>query len=161
MTDLIYTLCFLKRQSTVLMLKRINPPNKGLWNGVGGHIQRNETPFACALREIKEETGYELNHVYFEGILTWDGFEIADGGLYIYTADIPSGNFIECDEGLLEWKDFQWVLSSPEVVSNIHFFGPHLFNNNSPQEFHFSYSNGNIINFLIKPLRVKKQEGSI
>lgn len=39
-----FTLCFLLHGEDVLMLHRRFPPNQGLWNGVGGHIEPGETP---------------------------------------------------------------------------------------------------------------------
>lgn len=59
----------------------------------------------------------------FCGLLTWEGFEISPGGLYIFTVQAPDGNPINCDEGILAWKTREWFFSSPEVVSNIHYFG--------------------------------------
>ncbi len=52
-----YTLCFLTRGDSVLMLHRQKPPNLGFWNGVGGRLEQGETPRACMLREVREETG--------------------------------------------------------------------------------------------------------
>ncbi|MEB2281356.1 NUDIX domain-containing protein [Lysinibacillus xylanilyticus] len=43
----------------------------GAWNGVGGKIERNETPLAGALREIKEETGIALQDITYKGKITW------------------------------------------------------------------------------------------
>ena len=79
---LTFTLCFLTRDDQVLLLKRRRPPNQGLWNGVGGHVEPGETPLAACLREVREETGYRLKTARFAGILTWRGFEIPAGGLY-------------------------------------------------------------------------------
>lgn len=73
-----YTFCFLTRGEQVLMLGRKYPPDQGLWNGVGGHIEASESPLAACLRE---ETGYELPRARFAGLPTWTGFEAPDGAV--------------------------------------------------------------------------------
>jgi 8-oxo-dGTP diphosphatase len=154
-SSLRYTLCFLTRGDTVLMLHRRNPPNQGLWNGVGGRVEAGETPRACVLREVREETGYILAGARFCGVLTWEGFEIPPGGLYLFTAEGPPGPPHTCIEGDLAWKPRAWVLTSPDVVSNIHVIGPHILPgggalegrermNETPQRYHFSYQDGQI-----------------
>lgn len=152
MLDIRYTLCFLTRGDTILMLHRLNPPNRGLWNGVGGHIEAGEMPLKSVLREIREETGFVLQDANFRGILSWDGYETASGGLYIFTAEAPEGEPLECSEGTLAWQPKGWVFSAPEVVSNIHVFGPQVLGDAPPQHYHFSYNDGNIQEFSIEPL---------
>ncbi len=41
----------------VLLVRRANPPDQGLWGFPGGRIERGETMFAAAERELAEETG--------------------------------------------------------------------------------------------------------
>ena len=40
----------------VLMVRRGNPPARGLWSVPGGSIELGETMFQCAMREVWEET---------------------------------------------------------------------------------------------------------
>jgi len=159
--NIAYTLCFLTRDNRILMLKRNNPPNKGLWNGVGGHLNIEEDPLNCVLREVKEETGFVIEQPRFCGLLTWEGFEIPSGGLYIFTANAPDGEPIACAEGVLEWKINTWVFSSPQVVSNIHVFGPKILQTDPPppQRFHFQYRGGEIQWFKIFPLAQDERLG--
>lgn len=146
-----YTLGFLTREDKVLMIHRRNPPNQGLWNGVGGRLEPGESPRAGMLREVREETGFHLEDVSFAGILTWDGFETPPGGLYLFTAEAPSGEPFACMEGELAWKPRGWVFSAPEVVSNIHIFGPRMLNGGPPQIYHFEYQAGQILRYTIQP----------
>ena len=147
-----YTLCFLTRADTVLMLLRQKAPNQGLWNGVGGRIEPDENPNDCILREVREETGYQLEHARFAGLLTWEGFEIPNGGLYLFTAEAPQGEPGLCSEGQLAWKPRDWVCSSPEVVSNIHVFAPAILRLEPPQTYHFIYRDGQILHYEIRPV---------
>jgi len=150
--NLAYTLCFLTRSETILMLHRRNPPNQGLWNGIGGRIEAGEGVVESVLREIREETSLDIQAVRFAGLLTWDGFEIPAGGLYIFTADAPEGEAVANDEGTLAWKPREWVFHSPEVVSNIRVFGPLALNGHSPANYHFTYQDGEITGFSMHDL---------
>lgn len=54
-----YTVCFVKKNNELLMLNREKEkaPIMGVWNGVGGKIEKGETPDMGAQREVFEETG--------------------------------------------------------------------------------------------------------
>ncbi|QSX06102.1 NUDIX hydrolase [Sedimentibacter sp. zth1] len=46
-----------KDKSKLLFCKRLKDPYKGLYNLVGGKIEKNEDGFIAAYRELEEETG--------------------------------------------------------------------------------------------------------
>lgn len=59
----ISVLIFLKDESgRFLLIERTKAPNDGLWSPIGGKLEMawGESPFECAIREAKEETGIEL-----------------------------------------------------------------------------------------------------
>ena len=86
-------------------------------------------------------------------MLTWDGFEVPSGGLYIFTAAAPPGKPVPIDnEGQLAWKPRCWVCSAPEVVSNIHRVLPPVLAGEPPHHYYFSYRNGRIIRHEVLPL---------
>jgi 8-oxo-dGTP diphosphatase len=158
--NLRYTLIFLTHGEDVLMLHRRRAPNLGLWNGVGGHLEPGEDPRAGAIREIYEETGLRVPEVRFAGLLTWEGYEIEAGGLYMYTAEAPQRSFHENDEGEMAWKSREWVFHSSEVVSNIRIFAPMVLDGVPPQIYHFVYHDGQIDRYEIKPLDWPERERS-
>ena len=45
-----------------LLLHRAKSPNKGAWSPIGGKLEMatGESPFECAVRETREETGFEV-----------------------------------------------------------------------------------------------------
>ena len=45
------------REDRVLLVKRKNEPDAGLWGFPGGHVDPGETALAAAARELREETG--------------------------------------------------------------------------------------------------------
>lgn len=147
-----FTLCFLLYGDDVLMLHRRYPPNKGLWNGVGGHIESGETPREAVIREIAEETGYRVDDPRFAGLLTWDGFEIPPGAIGIFTAEVDHPTFKNNHEGELAWQPRDWACSAPEVVDNIHVFLPRILSGEPPLHFHFSYRDGVKMRDEINPL---------
>ncbi len=46
-----------------LLLLRAKPPNLGSWSPIGGKLEvtTGESPFECAVRETKEEVGFEIS----------------------------------------------------------------------------------------------------
>ncbi|WP_369899609.1 NUDIX domain-containing protein [Bacillus manliponensis] len=112
-----HTLCFIRRNNELLMLNRNYDPVKGLWNGVGGKIENDETPLQSAIREIKEETNISVtsSQVHFKGIVTWNFDKVFTGGMYVYVIDLQKDYIyetpIKIDEGILDWKEISWLLS--------------------------------------------------
>ena len=41
--------------------------NEGKWIGVGGHVEDQETPEECLVREVKEETGVSAQIIKYVG----------------------------------------------------------------------------------------------
>lgn len=147
-----FTLCFLLNGDDVLMLHRRFPPNEGLWNGVGGHIEPGETVTEAVIREVAEETGYRIDHADFAGLMTWDGFEIPPGAIAMFTAWVPHRDFVTNHEGDLAWQPREWACKAPEVVDNIHVFLPKILAGERQMHFHFSYREGKRIRDQIEPM---------
>jgi len=104
------------------------------------------------IREVAEETGYQITDVQFAGLLTWEGFEIPPGGITIFTAEVPHKQFITNHEGTLGWKSDSWACTAPEVVDNIHVFLPRILAREAPLHYHFIYRDGERIEDVIAPL---------
>ena len=100
------TLCYIERDGYYLLMnrnKKTNDENKGKWIGVGGHLEENEAPEECVLREIKEETGLEVIGLRLRGIIT---FILPDWGnelTFLYTAKTETVETLPCSEGTLAW----------------------------------------------------------
>jgi 8-oxo-dGTP diphosphatase len=100
------TLCFVTNGDDVLLMKRAPTrrifPNR--YNGVGGHIERDETPEAGAIREILEETGLSIDKIRLCGIHNIDAG--ADTGilLFVFVASTSQREFVSDErEGTLHW----------------------------------------------------------
>ncbi len=99
------TLVFITRGEHVLLLH--GAPTKRIWankyNGIGGHIERDEDVYAAALREVREETGLEVENLRLVGLINIDGDQPTGIMLFVFTAQSPSGDPIPSGEGTLEW----------------------------------------------------------
>jgi len=101
------TLCYLRKDSTTLMLHRIKRDkdiHKGKWNGLGGKFLPGETPEECVKREVLEESGYTIDSPHLHGVLTFPKFKNNEDWIaFVFTCSDFTGSQIECDEGILEW----------------------------------------------------------
>lgn len=55
---------------SVLLIERVNEPFKGCWAFPGGFMDMDEDAEACAIRELKEETGLEIRSMKQVGAFT-------------------------------------------------------------------------------------------
>ncbi|HGK1732845.1 Mutator mutT protein [Streptococcus pneumoniae] len=110
------TICYIDNGKELLMLHRNKKPNdvhEGKWIGVGGKLERGETPQECAAREILEETGLKAKPV-LKGVITFPEFtEDLDWYTYVFKVTEFEGDLIDCNEGTLEWVPYDEVLSKP------------------------------------------------
>ncbi|AXN40765.1 DNA mismatch repair protein MutT [Peribacillus butanolivorans] len=114
-----YTVCFIKQGSKLLMLNREKAPIMGVWNGVGGKIERGESPEEAALREVEEETGIHLEDFFSQGTITWETSEGVIDGLHVFLGELDSSHVYETPkkmrEGILDWKSIDWILDSQNL----------------------------------------------
>ena len=112
------TLCYITQGSRVLMLHRVKKEkdiNKDKWIGIGGKFEQGETPDECLLREAKEETGLTLTSYRCRGIVTFLTENPQDGEyMYLFTADGFEGQLKECDEGVLQWVERDFMNRLPK-----------------------------------------------
>jgi 8-oxo-dGTP diphosphatase len=153
-----YTLCFVKQNNNLLLLNRDFAPTKGLWNGVGGKIEENETPIECVIRETFEETGIELFNIQYKGIVTWDVDGSYSGGMYTFLAELPQEYVYltpsKIDEGVLDWKSIDWILSDGNfgVGEMIPQFLPALLNNEGCYEHKCTLYNNKLTSYIAIPI---------
>lgn len=106
---------YLEKDNQYLMLyrnKKKKDINKNKYIGVGGHVEKGETPDQALIREVKEETGLDLLSFIKRGLVYFvlNGYEEE---MYIYTSLDFKGELIECNEGDLLWVDKDKVMSLP------------------------------------------------
>lgn len=62
-----------------LMIQRKKAPNLGCWSPIGGKLEmhQGESPFECAVREVKEEADFDITHedMHLYGYISEKSFE--------------------------------------------------------------------------------------
>ena len=102
------TLSFVRNGDAVLLMKRAPHrrvfPNQ--YNGLGGHIERDEDPASGAIREIEEESGLQVHSLRLRSIHNIDAGGRTGILLFVYTA-ISDSRVIprHSPEGRLEWVE--------------------------------------------------------
>jgi 8-oxo-dGTP diphosphatase len=97
------TLCFVVRETEILLIRKKRGLGAGKVNGPGGRLEPGETPEACAIRETQEELGVTPVDLEWRGELH---FQFADGyALHcaVFTASDCLGEAIETDEAVPLW----------------------------------------------------------
>ena len=123
----IAVLCYLYDEAgRVLMLHRKKEPNCGMYSPIGGKLEvdEGESPYACAIREIEEESGIALalNEIRMTGVVSETAYEQKTHWLIFLfevtrPVDAKEIASMEFDEGTLEWVEVDQVeaLDIPET----------------------------------------------
>ena len=97
--------CFVTNGDDVLLLKRGAHkrvfPN--LYDGVGGHIERDEDILTGVRREVLEESGLSVRDVRLRAVYNIDAGAKTGITLFQFTAVSDSRDFVDSDEGTLGW----------------------------------------------------------
>ena len=120
-------LCFVLHEDKVLLLK--GAPTKRIWpnkyNGLGGHVERDEDVYTAALREIHEESGLDVANVRLRGVINIDAGESVGIMLFVFLADAVTTNPQPSPEGLLEWVSLN-ALGDYDLVEDVEIILPWL-----------------------------------
>jgi 8-oxo-dGTP diphosphatase len=118
-------------EGKVLMLHRnargaeLRDDHAGKWNGLGGKLEKDESPFVAAQREFSEEAGIVLSERYFRcvGVLQFPNFKAhksEDWWVSVFRVNFTEKDQAKvnsvrsiCDEGTLEWIPEIELLNRP------------------------------------------------
>ncbi|MGG4090984.1 NUDIX hydrolase [Paenibacillus lautus] len=90
----------------VLIIQENKPSVRDTWNFPGGRIEPGETMFEAAIREVKEETGYEVQLTGTTGVYQFLS-SLNHHVVMFHFAGIVTGGSLELGAG--EIKDCRWV----------------------------------------------------
>ena len=140
------TCCYLRKDEQYLLLfrnKKKDDYNKGKWIGVGGGLEKDETPDECAIREVKEETGLDVKSLSCAGEVDfiYDGYYEK---MYIYEITDFEGDIIECNEGELRWIPIKDIYNYPMWEGDKAFL-PKLVNHEPYFKMSLTYINNELV----------------
>ena len=105
MNSMLFTQVHCLRDGRVLLMRRNKEPNLGLWVAPGGKLEKDEAPFECAIRELREETGLQAHELILRGIVTCVAVQIEQPCMqFLFTvADFTGELAADEQEGSLTW----------------------------------------------------------
>jgi 8-oxo-dGTP diphosphatase len=122
--------CFVKKGDKYLLLHR-NPTKRimpDIWMAPGGHREFNEGLFACARREVLEETGLQIKNIQIK----------ATGNAYVkdidqefffhmLVADYAGGELKTNEQdGTFEWLTKEEILKLDKLLPELKHILPHI-----------------------------------
>lgn len=111
------SLCFVINGGDVLLMKRGAHkrifPNR--YNGVGGHIERDEDALTSARREILEETGLAVSALRLGAVYNIDSGEASGITLFVFVGMSEAREVIASEEGELQWVAIDQIAALPLV----------------------------------------------
>jgi 8-oxo-dGTP diphosphatase len=109
------TAVFLRHGDAYLLLKGAADKKlwPGLYNGLGGHVERGEDPLTSAGREVLEETGITAS-LWLCGTVIVDAGTVGIG-LYVFSGEALEGPLRGSSEGQAEWIHVLQIPGVPAV----------------------------------------------
>lgn len=110
------TLGYIEYNNAYLMLLRNSRKHDGScgkWLGIGGKIEPQESADQGFIREVKEETGIDLNadSIKRRGIVDFVSESYESERMFLYTATVDSDYYNpKCNEGSLKWINKSEIL---------------------------------------------------
>lgn len=116
----------------LLFCKRTKNPYKGLYNLVGGKIEKDENGFEAAYRELKEETGIDSNKIQLSHMMDFKYFnqncyvEVYVGQLSqetILYEEVHPLEWLSVDENFFDYNRFAGEGNIGHMVEQVKIYG--------------------------------------
>ena len=102
-------LCMIRDGSKVLVQEKVGKGADGIIFP-GGHVEENEPVTDSVIREMKEETGLDIESPRLCGVKEWINPDGSRYLVFLFTADRFSGELVSSDEGRVFWMEKNEVL---------------------------------------------------
>lgn len=135
---------YIVHEGKVLMHKRAENKEKfpGFWIGPGGHVDAGEDVLSSAIREVKEETGINIDEKDINLKVLAFHHHTDRGEVwmeYLFRAVIPgSQKIISSHEGLSQWIEIGKMLKMDNVFPPSKYYFDHILNDRTGIVYNFS-----------------------
>lgn len=112
------TLIFLFDPNNQVLLLKGSPQKRlwaGLFNGIGGHVERGEDVLEAAKRELFEETGIADLPLQFCAQIMVDVTDALGVAIFVFRGELNKYNFKPSLEGSLSWVHLDALAAVPLV----------------------------------------------
>ena len=147
------TLCFLIKDSKILLAMKKRGFGVGRWNGSGGKVETGEKIIDAAIRETQEEIGVEIKNPEQAGLFH---FKFAhkpewNQDVTLFIAKDWTGEPQESEEMKPKWFSFDEIPYSQMWPDDIHWM-PHILNNKKLEADFLFGEKDKILDYNIKVL---------
>ena len=91
-----------KKEDKILMCLRKKEPYKGLYNLVGGKVEKDETGLESAYRELEEESGITKEDIILTHLMTFN-YQMSNIELRVYTGKLNKNVKVVEEVNKLYW----------------------------------------------------------
>ena len=111
------TLIFIRNDDEILLIKGAKDKKiwPGLYNGIGGHLERGEDPLSAAHRELFEETGLKNIQLFLRAIIFIDVEEHQGISMFVFLGITNQKLLISSEEGIIDWIKIDHIQNYPLV----------------------------------------------
>ncbi len=109
----------LLRDNGILLVKRKFPPRTGDWCFPAGFMEYSESPAECCVRELKEETGFDIKISGLFNAYAGHDDPRSNAVLILYLADISGGELRPGDDAI-EAEFFELDRIPPNIAFQAH-----------------------------------------
>jgi 8-oxo-dGTP diphosphatase len=102
----------------LLLVRRGSEPSKGLWSLPGGRVEPGETPAMAAVREVREETGLDVEVERLLATVSIGGYLVHDFAASVVGGDLRAGD----DADDVRWcadEDLRALSLTPRLLEEL------------------------------------------
>lgn len=140
------TLIFIRNDDEILLLKGAKDKKiwPGLYNGIGGHIERGEDALSAAHRELFEETGLKNINLDLRAIIIIDVEEYQGISMFVFVGNSDKKLLVSSEEGILDWIKIDHIKELP-LVEDLYQLIPLVLSTEKKIQFgRYYYDNGQL-----------------
>jgi 8-oxo-dGTP diphosphatase len=149
------TNCIVIKDQQVLLLQK---PSRGWWVAPGGKMESGESIKEAVTRELREETGFEIQDPEIKGVFTIvikDGETVVDEWMMFtfLATDIEGEMLTESPEGKLQWQDLDDVKTLPMAPGDVFIFSHILYSSETIYGTFYYTQEFELLSYQLDPVR--------